>query len=667
MKQPHEQILIKLHLSLKGVMLGLIAIHLAATPLAAVASDTDLSDLELDSLLHVQVTSISKTPENLFGAAAAGYVITQEELHRSGITTIADALRTVPGMQVGSIDAHRWGISARGFNAELDSKLLVLIDGRSVYSPINAGVYWDVQDYALEDLDRIEVIRGPGASLWGANAVNGIINIISKSAKDTQGLLVKGGGGSEERGFGTVRYGGKLADDVYYRVYTKYFNRDDSVLPDGRDAGDAWWMARTGFRVDWDMSDQDALTLQGDLYKGREHQTRAYLTSTLLTVQTNNFSDCVAGGNILGRWSHTFSEDADLKVQLYYDRTERENVLPLEIRDTFDFDFQNRLQLGERNTVLWGAGCRVTTDKIHNAYDLMFSPGHRTDTVASGFLQDEIAVVPERLRLVLGSKFEHNDYTGFEFQPTARLAWTPTERQTLWTAVSHAVRTPSRAEDDLTLITPTPYPGINATILGSRAGVSERLMAYELGYRALPLECVSVDLAAYCNVYDRLRNLDPTAPFPPVFTSGNDLKGDTYGFEASIQWQVLPTWRLRGTYNYLHMNLQRQGGQDPVDVVGLIEGSSPEHQFSLRSSIDLTHKVQFDSTLRYVDELPYLSIPGYVTLDLRLAWQITRDLELSVVGLNLLDDRHPEFATTVFNDLRTEVPRSAYAQITWRF
>lgn len=660
--------------------IALMAIVVLASLSAAFAGDnpanTNLAELGLDALLHIQVTSVSKSPEDLFTAGAAAHVISQEELHRSGVTTIADALRTVPGLQVGKIDAHRWVITSRGFAHEFAGKLLVLMDGRSVYAPINAGVFWDVQDTMMQDLKRIEVIRGPGASLWGANAVNGVINIISKSAKDTQGLLVTVGGGSEERGSGGVRYGGKLADNVHYRAYMKYFNRDESVLSSGENASDTWWMARTGFRIDWDATDNDLVTLQGDLYKGLEHQTRVLLSPTPPDVQTNNFADRVAGGNILGRWSHVFSEDSDCSLQLYYDRTERENAIPSEKRDTFDVDFQSRLQCCNRNTILFGAGYQLTRDAIRNGYNVAFSPDQRTDVVFNTYLQDELSLVPDRLRFVFGSKFEHNDYTGFEVQPTARLAWTPTSKQTVWASVSRAVRTPARAEDDVTLTTPVDpqnLPGINAAFYGNRNGLSESLIAYEVGYRLVPHERVCLDLAAFYNDYDRLRSstLSPvTSTQPPAaygLTTGNLLKGHTYGMEALARWQVSPGWKLEAAYSYLRMNLDAGGQPDTFNVVELYEGSSPTKQFSLRSSMDLTTTVQFDATVRYVNKLAFLNVSGYVALDLRLAWQITPKLEVAVVGQNLLDDQHPEFATTLINSPVTEVQRSVFAQLTWRF
>jgi iron complex outermembrane receptor protein len=642
----------------------------AANTNAPAPGKSDLCEMNLEELVHIKVTSVTKTPEDRFGAAAAVFVIDQDELRRSGVTSIPDALRTVPGLDVGQIDSHRWAVSARGFNGELASKLLVLVDGRSVYSPINSGVYWDAQNMVLEDVDRIEVVRGPGGTLWGANAVNGVINIISKRAQETQGLLISGGGGTEERGFGTIRYGGKLGDGVYYRAYTKYFNHDDSALPGGAAAGDVWEMAQSGFRLDWDASTADRLTLQGDTYRGREKQTQTLIVPVPLDAAvTANATDRVAGGNILGRWAHVFSDDADFQAQLYYDRTERENALPSEDRDTFDFDFQNRFPLCARQSVLWGAGYRLTSDQIKDGYSLMFAPDHRTDQVFNTFVQDEITLVSERLRLTLGSKFECNDYTGFEVQPNVRLAWTPTVRQTFWGAISRAVRTPSRAEDDVRITIPAPGLPVNASILGNESGLAEELMAYELGYRVVPHERVTLDIAAFYNVYDRLRSLSPTTPpaTPPAsafaFASANDLKGESYGAEIAAQWQATANWRLQAAYTYFHLDLR---GPD-ANTLDFLEGDSPRHQFSLRSSVDLTRTVQFDSTLRYVDALSAFSIGGYVTLDLRLAWQATRNLEFAVVGQNLLDGRHAEFGSSIISTPQAEVERSIYAKVTWRF
>ena len=397
----------------------------------------DLAEISLDELVNLKVTSVSKKPENLSHAPAAITVITGEDIRRSGATTIAEALRLAPGLEVARQDSVSWAISSRGFNDIFANKLLVLVDGRSVYTPLFSGVYWDVQDTLLEDIDRIEVIRGPGAALWGANAVNGVINITTKTAKETQGGLVTGGGGTEERGFGSVRYGGKINDQSWYRVYAKYFNRDDSAMPAGGPAGDEWDGLRGGFRVDWEHSPPNLLTLQGDIYSGTEHQRYALATPTPPYSSLQPQKIQVAGGNLLGRWTHTFNEDADLRFQTYYDRTQRELEIFKEDRDTFDLDLQLHHPFGERQDIVWGLGYRHTDSyNLKSNFNLSFVPTDRKTEEYSALVQDEISLVRDRLRLTIGSKFEHNDYTGFEIQPSGRLLWTPHPRHSAWASIS---------------------------------------------------------------------------------------------------------------------------------------------------------------------------------------------------------------------------------------
>ena len=631
----------------------------------------DLTEIPVEDLGKIHVTLGSKKEETLLDTPAAISVLTQDDIHRSGATSIPEALRLVPGMDVAQVDSHTWAISARGFNDVFADKLLVMQDGRSVYTPLFSGVFWDVQDTLMENIDRIEVIRGPGASLWGANAVDGVINIVSKSAQDTQGWLVTGGGGTEERGFGSAQYGGKLADDVYYRVYGKYFDRSSFDTPSGGDAQDAWEMGQGGFRVDWDAASENLLTLQGDIYGGREDQTYDTfnpanpLDPSLLVQDVVH----VSGGNILGRWSHAFSDTSDLKLQMYYDRTFRENTIFTEGRNTYDIDLQHHFALGQRNDFVWGLGYRLSADKIDNTPTLSFIPDSLNTQLYGAFAQDEVTLIERQLRLTLGARLEHNDFTGFEFQPNGRLLWTPHERHTIWASVSRAVRTPSDAEEDIKLNEVT--PGGVTMFNGNPNFVSENVMAYELGYRTQPMTNLSFDLAAFYNVYDHLRSLEPIAPPPPppAVTSlqvANKLDGETYGFEAAATWQVTEWWRLQPAYTLLKMHLHLDPDSlDPISVTD--SGQSPQQQFSLRSSMDLTRNATLDCTLRYVDELPAFNIPSYVTMDVRLGWHVNKNLEVALVGQNLLSARHAEFAPTFIATQVTEVPRSGYAQLTWRF
>jgi len=646
------------------------------------ATSPDLTELPIETLLGIEVTSVARHSEKLSQSPAAISVITEDDIRRSGALSIPEALRLVPGMEAARLDSSQWAVSARGFNDVFANKLLVLQDGRSIYTPLFSGVFWDVQGTMLEDLDRIEVIRGPGATLWGANAVNGVINIMTRSAKETQGTLVTAGGGTEERGFGGVRYGGKFSDNAYFRVYGTYLNRDDSVLPNGASANDAWQLGRWGFRVDWDVSDQNLLTVQGDAYRGDVHQVFGTFdpgnpTNFFRTVH-DDFD--VTGGNLLGRWSHTISANSDLQVQAYYDRTERDTVIFKEKRDTFDMDAQHRFLIGERNDIVWGAGYRVTSDKVRNSPTISLNPDHRTLNLFSAFVQDEIMLLPERLRLTLGSKFEDNDFTGFEVQPSGRLLWTPRERQTFWASISRAVRTPSRAEDDVILNQVVPAgtlgpgsPAFVTTIYGNRNFVSEELLAYEIGYRFQPHRTLSLDLALFYNDYDRLRSQEP-GPSPtqpqvlPTFPLHleNNLYGETYGIEAAVTWEIARWWRLQPAYTFLDMQLHRRPGSGDTSSEQ-DEGKSPRHQFMLRSSMDLPHNLSLDGTLRYVDSLPALHISSYVSLDVRLGWRPVKNLELALVGQNLLHEQHAEFNPSFIATQRAEIERGVYGKITWRF
>jgi iron complex outermembrane receptor protein len=638
------------------------------------ASTNDLAELSLEDLMRVKITSVSKRPEVLGGAAAAIHLITGDDVRREGFLNLADSLRYVPGMQVAQINSHSWGVSARGFNAEYATKLLVLLDGRSVYTPLNAGVYWDTLDLMLEDLDRIEVIRGPGGTLWGANAVNGVINITSKSARDTQGWLVTGGGGTEEHGFAGARYGGHLGAETFYRIYGKYDNHDELAFANGARAGDAWQLARTGFRLDSGSADADLLTLQGDLFHGAEDWLYTQPIAAAPFTQTVPDHERVFGANLLGRWTHTFDSEAQFILQTYYDHTDRESNLPNEQRDTYDVDLQHHFVPFGRHNLVAGLGYRLTTDRIRNSYANGFTPPNRSLQLFSGFVQDEVTLIEDRLRFTLGSKLEHNDFTGLEYQPSVRLAWTPSDAQTIWTSVSRAVRTPSRAEDDVRVNRSAPgLPGSVVSLLGHPGGESEKLMAYEIGYRTLPLPKLSFDVAAFYHDYDELRSLElgPNPPTPPVpvatYYVQNKLKGTSWGLELASDWQLLDWWRWRGTYTYFQLDLDFVGGGTDLNTIQLLEGNAPRHQFTLRSQMDLPYRLEFDTGLRYVDHLANPRIPSYLTMDVRLSWRPNPNLEISVVGLNLLEARHAEFAATQVVTPQREVQRSVYGKISWRF
>lgn len=644
----------------------------------------DLTEYSIEDLMNISVTSFRR-PQTFSQSPAALSVLTQEDIRRSGATTIAEALRMVPGLDVARVDSHQWAISSRGFNDVFANKLLVMMDGRSVYTPLFSGVFWDVQDTMLEDIDRIEVVRGPGASLWGANAVNGVINIITKSAKETQGTLLTLGTGTEERGFGGVRYGGKINDEIFYRVYAKYFNRDDSALPGGGDANDSLQMGRGGFRIDWQPADINLFTLQGDIYDGEANQTFTRLSPMPdLTGRYQRFDDRdkfdVSGGNLLGRWTHTFSEESSFSFQTYYDRTVRNTAIFDEDRNTFDLDFQHRFPVGERNDIIWGGGYRLLNDDVGNTFDISLNPEKRTTHLLSSFVQDEISLMPDKLALTLGSKFEHNDYTGVEIQPSVRLLWTPHDRHSVWASVSRAVRTPSRAEDDVRLNQQGgPVPGSIVALLGNRSFDSEELIAYELGYRVQAHDRLSFDLATFYNDYSHLRSLRSpgtnfffeTSPAPPhaviPFHVGNDLYGETYGAELTATWQMLDWWRWTASYTYLQMQIHDDSAIPDRTSERTLEGSSPHHQISIRSKMDLPHNIELDGAIRYVDVLPAPKVSSYTTLNLRLSWKLRPNVEIAIVGQSLFDNRHLEFTPSTIATQTAEVERAVYGKLTWNF
>jgi len=645
----------------------------------------DLTELPIEDLMNIEITSVSKKQQKLSDAAAAVFVITQEDIRRSGATSIPEALRMAPGVEVARINANQWAITVRGFNSHFANKLLVLIDGRSVYSPLFSGVFWDVQDTLLEDIDRIEVIRGPGASLWGANAVNGVINIITKHARDTLGGLISAGGGTEERGFGEIRYGGKFGEETYYRAYAKYFDRSHSLDPSGDAAHDDWDALRGGFRLDRELSAHDSVTLQGDIYRGRSGETLTIASIKSPFMRT--FDDHIRsqGGNVLGRWTHVVSKSSEIVVQMYYDRTERRESINGEKRNTLDIDLQHRWVLGERQEVVWGLGYRFTRDDIKNSFAVSFHPDQRSNHLFSGFLQDDIVLFRDRLRLILGSKFEHNDFTGFEIQPTGRMLWTPWSRHFFWGAVSRAVHTPSRADEDLRVNAAVIPPGmppnsgplpLYVRVFGNPELKSEELVAYELGYRFQTTKRLSFDIASFYNIYDHLRSAEPGRPilegepssphllFP--LTVSNRVKGKTYGVEVAADWRPLGWWHLQASYSYLVIKLDGGESLDPSATVDA--GRSPRNQFHLLSSMNLPGGLEWDLNFRFVDELPEFNVKSYASLDVRLAWKPRPNVEWAIVGQNLLSRSHAEFkGEAIMSSLPAEVERGVYGKVTWRF
>ncbi|WP_166646948.1 TonB-dependent receptor plug domain-containing protein [Prosthecobacter fusiformis] len=611
-----------------------------------------LKNLSLDQLVDVEITSVSRRPEPLLKASSAIDVLTSEEIRRSGATNLPDALRLATGLHVAQFDGHSWAISARGFNSTTANKLQVLMDGRSLYTPLYAGVFWDVQHTFLPDIEQIEVIRGPGATLWGANAVNGVINIRTKTAQETQGWMMQGGRGTEENGFGGIRYGGKIGDSTYYRAYVTTLNRDSLSLElNGDDSLDEYALTKGGFRMDSELTSTDTLTLQGDLYTGRFGQ-----------VVGDDIE--VGGGNMIIRWNHEISNDESFWLQAYYDRTYR--LVPgsaEETRNSYDIEMQHSKKLTPRQHLIWGLNARASEDQIgEQAAGAAFLPANETLYLFSGYLQDDIQVLPDLLMVTLGSKFEYNSFSGFEYQPSLRFALTPTERQTFWGSVARAVRTPSRIDQDVYI----PNPQISPAILrNNRDFDSEVLIAYELGHRAKWSRSVTTDLALFYNDYDKVRSIETVGSPPTHYVFANGVAGETYGAELDVKWQPTRWWQLGLGYTIMQTNLRTEpGSTDPTEGSG--EFNDPNHILVIRSSMDLPGNVELDATFRHVDELQQTALsntPAYSTVDIRLAWRPTNDLELAIVGRNLLDASHTEFR----RNATREIGRSVYFMATWSF
>jgi iron complex outermembrane receptor protein len=610
--------------------------------------------------MQQEVTTVSSQISTIGKSPAAVFVITQEMIHRSGVTSIPEALRMAPGIQVARVSASQWAITSRGFNASIgglfatNNKLLILIDGRTVFSPFFNGTFWDVQDVLLQDIDRIEVIRGPGATIWGANAVNGVVNIITKRADDTLGTYVKTGGGTEERDFAGARVGGQ-SGNIDYRVYGSWAERDSSFVA-AREAPDDWRQGRGGFRADWTPSREDLVTVQGDIYEG----TNGFLN----TVPVPNVGDdeTVRGGNVLARWTRTFSDDNDMSLQAYYDVADRVNYWGVlsQHYSTYDIDFRHHLPIGAWHNVIWGLEYRSVSDKVTSlstppAAVITLDPAKRTFDTTSMFAQDEITLTDE-LFLTMGAKLQYNDFTDWEVQPTIRMLYSPEQSWATWAAVSRAVRTPSRIEHDGAIGTTAPFLQYVPTF------ESEDLIAYECGYRSQPEPWFSWDVALFFNQYEHLSSLRLTpVTLLPIFNA-NDNRGEGYGIEISTQTDITSYWHFMANYSYLQ--LQIHPGALSVDFLGTngssIEGSSPHNQLYLMSTQNLTDDTDFDVMARYVDNLPAQLTPSYIEMDVRLAWRPRNNVELSVVGQNLLHDQHREYISTPIY----EIQRGVYGMMT---
>ncbi|HVB87620.1 MAG TPA: TonB-dependent receptor [Candidatus Dormibacteraeota bacterium] len=644
----------------------------------------NLANESLQDLMSIQVTTVSKTEQKLSQTASAVFVITQEDIARSGATNIPDLLRMVPGMDVAQINANTWAINARGFNARFANELQVLVDGRSVYTDSFGGVFWDQLDLPLEDIERIEVIRGPGGSVWGGNAVNGVINIITKKASETRGAMITAGGGTVEQGFGTVQYGGSAGKSTDYRVFAKYFN--DGHLPDfsggdGGDGGDGWHMLRGGFRSDTTLTARDKLTFEGDLYTGREGSP----TTDLPSVTSRGPIDVedifnLSGGFLQGMWNHQYSPRSDSTLEVSFDQYERNDTLH-DHRGTLDINFQHHIDLGGRQSFLWGAEYRLSMSKSDGGLYVSFVPADVNTAVYSGFVEDQIAIVPNRVLFTAGARLEHNYYSGFNLMPSARVAWTMTARQMIWTSVSRAVRTPSAVDANLRANLES-VPGVGGVpdliaFIGNPNLKDEGLTAFEAGYRVEIAKALGLDISSYYNLYDHQETAEPAAPFlessptPPHLviptTYGNLMHGETDGLEISAEWRPASWWTLSPGYAFeqIHMHLA-PGSQDTTSVAGA-QGASPAHSAQLRSHVHVWRDFSWDVSSYFVDRLADPAVPSYTRLDTQVSWNFGEGTTLSLVGQNLAQDHHEEFVDSTNTERTTLVKRSAFVKFTARF
>lgn len=645
---------------------------MATLPAAAAAAELDaLKKLSISELTQIEVTSVSRGGEPLGGAAAAIAVVTSQDIVRSGAISIPEVLRGLPGIHVGRRNANSWAVASRGFSSINSEKLLVLSDTRSIYTPLVSGVAWDVQNYVMEDIDRIEVIRGPGATQWGSNAVNGVINITTKHARDTQGLLLGLGAGTEDHALLSARHGGRLGGTGHYRVFGQYFDRDASALADPSSPDD-WHMAHLGFRADWDRGDDDGFTLQGDWYEGRIGQVGPAVTVIGQPGPEPPLRTRVRGGNMLARWAHTTASGGGIVLRGYFDRTVRNDPSYYDELDTYDLDFQHHFALAAHD-LTWGLNFRHTANTDRQKVVFAVDPPRARDQLYSGFLQDRIAI-GDAASLTLGTKLEHNGFSGFEVQPSARIAWQLPRDQTLWAAISRAVRVPSRLERDVSIEVTPPGSDPAAYLFGNPDFEAEDLLAWEAGYRRQFSPRISLDLAAFLNEYENLSSLEFGTPFVdpgdgrtiiPV-QSQNLGEGRAVGAELLVNFAPVDGWQVAASYSFMDLELEYSG--EDLNRGLFYDGATPRHQFGLRSSLDLGN-LRLDGFLRRVGAItrePQIvdgtGLPGYTELDLRAAWG-WRQLEIALVLRNLLHEEHVEFGSA---ENRGGIQRSARMQVTWR-
>ena len=662
---------------------GVVLLLAASWAISAGAQNPpeDLSKLSVEDLMNVEVTSVSKKEQKVSQTAAAIFVITQEDIRRSGANNIPDLLRMVPGVNVAQINSNIWAISVRGFDGEFSNKLLVMLDGRIVYLPTFSGTFWDVLDVPLEDIERIEVIRGPGGATWGANAVDGVINIITSKASESRGGMVVAGAGNLDQGFGTLQYGGAAGKSTDYRVFAKYFNQDHLPGLSGGNGGDGWHVLRGGFRIDSKLSAKDDLAVTGDIYSSRSGDISGTVNSIASPAVQAEFNESNAtGGYIQADWIHRQSERSDTSLQVSFDRYRRNDALR-ETRNTLDLDFAHHFRWGSRQDVVWGVGYRYSSSTTDGNLIFSLNPADLNTQLFSAFAQDEVALIPERLSLIAGAKIEHNYFTGFGVMPTLRATWALHQQQTVWAAISRSLRTPSEIDtaSQLTVngFVPPGGPPVLIRIVGNPAFQDEHELNYEAGYRIQLQDRLSVNLTAYYNSYSQLQTSEPeptfseTDPPPPHIVMPlkyeNLMRGETHGIEAFATWKVTSRWTLAPAYAFegIHLHLD-PSSQDTMSVAA-DQGSSPRQWARLGSHVALLHGLAWDVSANFVGRLANPAVASYTRIDSQISWHLREHLSASLVGQNLAQDHHIEFLSTGGTGFSTYMKRSGYVKLTWRF
>lgn len=664
---------------------GTLIVLLAILPHGGLASEPtdDLTLLDLEDLMEIEVTSVSKKAQSVGDTASAIHVLTGEEIRESGYTTIADALRLVPGVSVARINADKWAIGVRGGQQLFSNKLLVLIDGRSVYWSLYSGVNWAMQDLVLEDIDRIEVIRGPGASVWGANAVNGVINIITKKPAETQDTLATLLAGTNGEYIGELRQGGSVGEDGHYRVYAKARRFGELKPQPGERLDDSMKDARIGFRADA-SKDDDGFSFQGQIANLVVEETFANPVLTAPYTAVSQDDARITQGFLLGKWNRTLAADSEVNIQAYADSMHINDYLAPTERarySTLDVELNHNFMVGETHGIIWGMGYRgnLTDLRTRGAVDLDVD---KLDNVFSAFLHDDITIIPEHLTASVGIKLERNDFTGIEIQPTARAIYRFDNGHSLWGAVSRAVRTPSRLDTDLNarlrVIPPSatvPLP-TQLRIQQNDDVNSEELWAFEAGYRAQVGDALNIDIAGFANYYDKLVGLSQISSNlagPPLHVDllerfDNNIEGESFGGEFSIDWRPTAATRLRSGYSLAHISLHvTDGTNEDLALLPAFEDNLAKHQLFAH----LTHRFSdaFEAGIvgRLVDDIEFPDVDAYAELDLRLGYQPREGVELSLIGRNLLHDEHKEHGTEFPSAVTGRVERSVLGQLSVTF